>query len=387
MVDLRLSNLSRCTVAGIPDCVGLVVDLYLGTSSPRSQYHFQRFSIPSGVDISGMIGFLCNVIVSSTVKFASFTNFMVLDDRTFLRALAMEATTKQLVNKIGPVFAHFSRENDTFSADVLKKLFKWMTDGEHDSDQMRPYLRLLNYLCKLDDSLQQARQENIMRNMLYSFRDCCDDAHLWKKADMLLDFIIRFSTSFESCKQYCFNQEGDVALLIDMAIEWLEEYAKKTQEEFERDLVIIHEKFGTRRVSEGKYPRIHHLDENAYTSTSDFFPHRLTFQQKLDYFQRFGEVGDMKCSSDSEPETLDRKISIGDQFDALSITNWGRHWLSASAKEVSGDSVLVHWKEFERYQGNFDEWLPRTSNRIVFPVHSSFNLRTLRVLKVLHNRR
>jgi len=212
---------------GMPDCVGLVVDLYLGTSSPRSQYHFQRFSIPSGVDISGMIGFLCNVIVSSTVKFASFTNFMVLDDRTFLRALAMEATTKQLVNKIGPVFAHFSRENDTFSADVLKKLFKWMTDGEHDSDQMRPYLRLLNYLCKLDDSLQQARQENIMRNMLYSFRDCCDDAHLWKKADMLLDFIIRFSTSFESCKQYCFNQEGDVALLIDMAIEWLEEYAKK----------------------------------------------------------------------------------------------------------------------------------------------------------------
>jgi hypothetical protein len=342
---------AEATFAASGETIGYVVDLYLGSFSPRQDLpSFDRPQMSAHVDFDDLIKFV-NVAVVVAPPTSDFTQW-ILKHPHFIRAWIMETTTKQRVVHMRPFLVKLCAGDQKITSSVFSEIKSGMVS--HNYEEMRPYFRVLDILMRIEDELQEVRQALTLKLLVDMWHS---NNKTWKESDMLIEFILRFAKAHVSIRTGLTGNQ----VVQDMAT-WLAENPDPPSK------LARPQRCRKDRAQTPGATKVRHHAQTHFTLTSIYHPHGLSIADKqaalTEVFEGKLDPEDMH---DSEGDLHDREWIVGQELDVLDTES---NWLLAKCLRIEGNDMFI-W--YLKYDHKYDEWIsmdgPRAAPRGTFHTH------------------
>jgi len=260
----------------------------------------------------------------------------LIQSKAFLKTIIAEANTRKKGESIVAIINHHCFESKELSQKVISAISSELEEKPYD--KCRCYIRVLNGLLNLEDSLQDDRVEWVISSFLAVMES---QKKYWKFTDFCIDHLIRMTKS--SRKTYAWLQGH--ADRIDWVIQWVKEHA--TPPVMDESMELYKPNY---KASGGW------ASKSESAAPTGLPPARKELALLI---IKEGKVLDSDDAGDSDQALEDREFKVGQYVDVRDTAN---DWLIGKVVQVAGNRVKI---TYVGWPASWDEWLDKSESRLM----------------------
>jgi len=260
----------------------------------------------------------------------------LIQSKAFLKTIVAEANTRKKGESVVAIVNHHCYESKELCQRVISSISTELEEKPYD--KCRCYIRVLNGLLNLEDSLQDKRIEWVLSSFLAVMES---QKRYWKFTDFCVDHLIRMAKNSRKANEWLQSHNDRLGWVVT----WVKEHPQPP---------VMDESM---EVYKPNYKASGGWASKADSAAPTGLPAARKELALLLIIE--GKVLDNDAAGDSDQALEDREFKLNQYVDVRDTAN---DWLIGKVIQVAGNRVKI---TYVGWPSSWDEWLDKSETRLM----------------------